>query len=161
MAYVLQAVIASPTIFGQQQFPESRLVNLSQGMCLLPLTTGLRKHLNIPDLSLTDTDDGMVPATNKLPQEIAKFCLSLSQNGRVAYLEAEFFGSGVQASAVFEEGRHIQTLISTGQERVGAINSALQLLGVTTGDYRDEFDALKLGQYRDTDKWVQGSIPTA
>jgi hypothetical protein len=76
----------------------------------------------------------------------------LSQYGKVAYLEAEFFGGiGGQTSA----GWHNQELIFEVMQTHDAINQALRWLGVLRNNQQDEFDMIELGQHRATESWAQ------
>ena len=77
---------------------------------------------------------------------------NISHNGPVAYVEAEFFGGdGTQASIVWHETRIVQKLIV----QTDAINIALQKLGVKKGAEIDEFSAIHLGLFRDTEEWIE------
>lgn len=112
---------------------------------MLPLSTEALKVHDIPFRPLTDA------AEKELPPQLLKLCEQLSKQCTLAYVEAEFFGgTGAQAHALFSEGKAIgQAVVSEN-----AINDALRYLGVAKGEARDEFEAVGLGQHRDTDEWV-------
>lgn len=77
-----------------------------------------------------------------VPPPLLRICETLSQNGTVAYIEAEFFGGdGSQAHTIFEQGKQIIPPVIS----VDAINQALRFLGVNKGSAYDEFDAVGLG----------------
>lgn len=68
----------------------------------------------------------------------------------VAY-KAEFWGgSGEQAHVLFKDG------VAQGLPVVAkdAINQALRILGILPGRHQDEFDAVGLGRFRDTQDWA-------
>jgi hypothetical protein len=112
---------------------------------MIPLTSQALKVLGIQLLPLTDEGDV------KLPQPLSALCAELCGNGRIAYIEAEYFGGvGTQAHCLFNAGT------ASGDPLVGgdAINLALQFLGISKGEAADEFEAVGLGKHRDTNRWV-------
>ena len=58
-------------------------------------------------------------------------------------------GEGDQASLLWEHGSAIRELL-VAQD---AINQALRMLGIVKASAYDEFDALRLGTYRSTERW--------
>lgn len=81
----------------------------------------------------------------------AAACIAISRNGCLSYVEAEFFGgSGTQGSAVFRNGKKAGSIIVDEH----AINDALVEIGVQRLNHQDEFDALGLGKYRNTEDWL-------
>lgn len=114
---------------------------LEQGFILIPVNNNLQKQFGIGNLSVLEK--------NKNLQSIYSFGSSLSEKGKAAYVEAEFFGgTGTQASVTFENG----SKISGPKVSLKAINIALQFLGVSKSPSLDEFDSLGLGKYRHTEK---------
>lgn len=99
----------------------------------------------------TDTNFSCPPGDDQLPFELIALCAAVSENGSVAYVEAEFFGGdGTQAAAIFKNGKELgPTVVATE-----AINGALAAIGVQRLNHKDEFDALELGRHRDTEKWL-------
>lgn len=105
------------------------------------------------------------PGTVALPQgawllplcdETAHDAAKLSIHSPVAYVTAQFFGgTGAQAAALYRYGRE-DTIIETGY---GAINAALQALGITAELPNDAFDTLRLGRYRSTEEWLRAIGP--
>jgi hypothetical protein len=74
----------------------------------------------------------------------------LCRRGLVAYLEAEFFGGvGMQAHVLCRDG----VVLGPPVVREDAINQALRHFNVRLGSHHDEFAAMGLGRYRDTDAW--------
>lgn len=145
MAYTLQAVIANSGAFSGPLPQRLKIIHLVGGMDMLPLSTEALKVHDIPFCPLTDEGE------KELPPQLLKLCEHLSKQCTLAYVEAEIFGgAGAQAHAVFSEGRAIgQAVVSES-----AINDALRYLGVTKGEAHDEFEAVGLGQHRDTDEWL-------
>ena len=146
VSYTLQAIIGNVDTLGAVlgNLPS---VALPQRKLLIPLTDEVRAaNGHIPFLPFTDEGEHRIPAS------LATLCEKLSARGRIAYLEAEFFGgSGAQGMLVAEHGK----VIMGPEVHPSAINSALRTIGVVTGDARDEFDALGLGERRDTSHWIR------
>jgi hypothetical protein len=145
MSYTLQAFILQhplPLTALANMYPQ---IQLPQGKTLLPLLSELREAYGVPDLPLTDERH------QSLPESIESMGRLLSTGIRVTYVEAEIFGGvGTQACALFENGISISSVIVASD----AINRALRFLGVAVGgDARDEFQALGLDRYRDTEDW--------
>jgi hypothetical protein len=141
LAYTLQAIIGKREVLEpvSKGFPS---IELDQDTMMIPLTKSLRQKHGMPSLPLTDGDE--------VPESVQSLCQALSSHGRVAYLEAEFFGGdGTQAALCAERGHLV------GHQHVSptAINAALSFIGVVRGDHRDEFEAIALGCKRSTEEW--------
>ena len=146
MAYTLQAFIGDLPDLKQHAPSGAVIVSLDQGKGMIPLGDDFRRLHKIPFLPMTD--DGW--------KEIPSAIKSITENfkGSIAYVEAEFFGSGgTQAAVIWKEG----DLIFGPLVNVRAINQALRILGVTKGTCFDEFDALGLGKHRGTNGWIRSS----
>jgi hypothetical protein len=144
MAYTLQALIADEAVISAALPTVAVLVRLPQGKAMIPISDEVREAHDIPFLPLTDE------GATELPPSITAIAKAIAKGGRVAYVEAEFFGGdGIQAcvtwDATFEASQPIVD--------AGAINIALRFLGVRVGDHQDEFDALGLGNHRATEDW--------
>ena len=151
MSYMLQAIVGTCEVLGHPHHQEFEHVRLHHELLMIPLTSELRHRHGIPDLPLTDDDD----YSPTVPGSLDALCRRLSQHGLVAYLEAEFFGGeGMQAHALFRSG----AVLGPPMVARNAINQALRRLGVLAGEHHDEFAAVGLGRYRDTDKWVDKSL---
>ncbi|HLZ56584.1 MAG TPA: hypothetical protein VKR06_06525, partial [Ktedonosporobacter sp.] len=87
-----------------------------------------------------------------LAYAIADLAGPLSEKGLVAYVQADFFGGeGGQSAIVWQQGQVVLAVDETG---IGAINQALQYLGVKAGDRSgDEFMMVGLGRHRFTERW--------
>ena len=145
MAYTLQAVIAKSGSFSGPLPQKLQVVGLRGGIDMLPLTTEALKIHSISFCPLVDE------GSEEVPPQLLKLCEGLSNKCTLAYIEAEFFGgAGAQAHALFSKGKAIgQAVVSES-----AINEVLSYLGVTRGEAHDEFEAVGLGQHRDTDGWL-------
>ncbi|MES2638744.1 MAG: hypothetical protein V4850_04660 [Myxococcota bacterium] len=143
MSYTLQALV---TDIGAALQLGLTMRALPDGRAIIPLVDELRAKHGLPYHPLLDEDAG-------LPTVLAAFCAALSQSidAPIAYVEAEFFGgAGTQASVVWEQGH-----VTFGPEVSDhAINHALRVLGVRPSGDQDEFDALMLGTYRETEAWL-------
>jgi hypothetical protein len=94
---------------------------------------------------------------------IRDLALQLSRSVPVAYIEVEFFGgAGTQASIAWRDGEFIAAPVKHDFEsgvddlprERWPVNAALAAIGATAANAIDEFDALRLGQYRQTDDWL-------
>jgi hypothetical protein len=143
--YTIQGIIANRKVIEHEQTLGTKIVSLPQDMVLIPFAGTWSESKKIPLLPLTD---GKV---FELPAAITGICYLLSKNGKLAYVEAEFFGGdGTQACSLWEKGM----MIGNPQQDIQAINTALQFLGVEKGTSFDEFEALNLGRFRDTQAWL-------
>lgn len=149
MAYTLQAFVLPRSSLEKGDsavFPG--LVELNQGLAMIPITSALRAATGIPFLPLTEGGE------IAMPQSLIALCKKIDLPGPVLYLEAEYFGGvGTQAYAVINGGE----LVSGPVVGVDAINSALALVGVNVSGDQDRFGAVGLNKYRDTDQWVPRS----
>jgi hypothetical protein len=177
MAYSLQAVIAKTGVLGRNLPVQLNIVPLAGGVEMIPLGSAAQDFYRLQYLPLTAEDCCEVV---ELPASAVELCEALSKGCVVAYIEAEYFGgTGNQAHVIFENGRQAGAVVCAA----GAINEALRLLGVRAQDggegaagwlrarfrfpgvrrmsARDEFDAVGLGRYRDTDRWLGGTSDEA
>jgi hypothetical protein len=148
MSYTLQGIVGDRSLV-EPLLRGMHSVALPQDRILVPLHKGLRTARGIPLLPFTDEGCSSAPAS------LEELCRELSAWGKVAYLEAEFFGgTGMQAALIADRGALGVLDVSSH-----AINAALAVIGVTKGDAFDEFDALHLGDARDTDDWLDPRQP--
>jgi hypothetical protein len=120
--YTIQCIIANRKVIEHEQTLGAKIVSLPQDMVLIPFAGTWSESKNIPLLPLTDGK------AFELPAAIADLCYLLSKNGKLAYVEAEFFGGdGTQACSLWEKGTSF-----------------------------DEFEALNLGRFRETQAWLAG-----
>jgi hypothetical protein len=94
---------------------------------------------------------------------IRDLALQLSRSAPVAYIEVEFFGgAGTQASIAWRDGEIIadpakhdfESGIDDLPRERWPVNAALAAIDATAANAMDEFDALRLGQHRQTDDWL-------
>lgn len=149
MSYTMQGLVGEQHLLATEKIAAGMVSVLRQGKALLPFTERLRNEQGVPFLPLTDEG-------GELPEKIGQICARISQRGRIAYIEAEFFGgAGIQAAAVWEKG----SLIQAPFVEQHAINQALRSLGVQVASGKDEFDTLQLGAHRNIEDWV--AVPTS
>lgn len=145
MAYTLQAIVARSGTLPEPLLDQLKLVHLLGGVDLIPLGPVALKAYALPFLPLTDEGQ------QGLPGNLAELCEKLSIQGQVAYVEAEYFGgTGTQAHALYSRGKAVGAVVVSDS----AINEALCHIGVEKGGAADEFDAVGLGRYRNTDGWL-------
>ena len=143
--YEIQAVIGDFNVIRLEEIPGTRIVTLPQEKVLIPFSKNFKNIKGIPDLPFTY--DGEIT----LHPSIADFCRTISTHGKIAYVEAMFFGgTGTQAHSLWNTGLMI------GEPQVGlhAINRALKFLGVKKKRNLDEFDTLNLGKFRRIEDWL-------
>jgi hypothetical protein len=152
MAYTLEAFVTKSSTADEaiKSFSSAVVVPLEQGVSLIPLTDTFTIELEAkygpgPNFEFED-----LPT---LTGSAAKWAEQISHTGPVAFLEAEFFGGqGSQAAIGWQAGK-----IAFGPLQAGhAINQALHWLEITPAGQTDEFDTLRLGRYRSTEKWANG-----
>lgn len=81
---------------------------------------------------------------------IHRWLLDASSDALVGYIEAEYFGGmGVQHAWGWLKG---QLVYPAGEQ--SDVNGLLALLGVTRKPPDDEWDAVGLGRFRRTEKWL-------
>ena len=144
MSYTIQGIIGDWALLTSRTIAKARFVSLPQNKALLPFSSEFRSEHALPWLPLTDEG-------SELPEKIQNICTRLSVDGRLAYVEAEFFGGlGTQAAVVWTNG------IISGVPMLGpnAIDQALRSIGVIATKGVDEFDTLGLGRHRDIEGWL-------
>ena len=170
MGHMLTALIASPVLLSKltQQYGLRLPVELPQGFAMLPLSPNtLDFLLNSPERG----DSKLLEGFEFLDSQMVALFKKLSSDEFVAYVETEYFGgTGGQGAIVFKGGEQIyvghdsdfedgklipQSELNARSLDDRAINGALKLLGVkkSVADL-DEFDALHLGDYRETEDWI-------
>src|SRR3954471_15996024 len=139
MGYTLQALVGRSSGL-RATCGDLPVLALAQDVLMIPLTTAVRLACGeIPFLPLTDEGG------DTIPQPLKDLCGRLSGDGRLAYVEAEFFGGdGTQAMFLAEHG----SVVVGPKVGPHAINEALQALGVRPDGHHDEFDAIELGRHR-------------
>jgi hypothetical protein len=146
-------------------YRSARLISLSQGFALLPISNSLQQE------ATSKFGYGVVlafPQFSALTFALAELGTSLSMHTAVAYCETEYFvGLGSQGAVVWKRGHVAFGPLRSGEPREwefspvvktlpgsGAISQALRILGVKRADAFDEFDALGLGKYRSNHEWL-------
>jgi hypothetical protein len=147
MSYFLQSIIGMDSILRGSQLAVSQVVPLTQGLRMIPVTDKLFDEVQAAFPQAGES----FPKFEKLSGFVAEWIRSLSENGLVAYIEAEYFGGvGSQAAIAWQHGNIVFGPVHSQD----AINRALKLFGVEIGNERDEFDAVGLGLHRFTDEWL-------
>ena len=155
MGYTLEAVIGTTAVIRliAADLPAAVLIPLPQGIAMLPMTD------EVFDTAGAKGTEGALGFW-KLPAGFESRLAAWSPAGPVGYLEAEFFGGiGSQRAALWAGGAlALGPLAVEGDQPFpndgSPISQLLRLLGVTRGEHHDEFDALELGRYRDTEDWL-------
>ena len=157
MGHHLEAFIARLEVLQEGlKYPGAApVIPLAQGFGLLPLTDALEKALGDGGVS-----ENPYAEFWRLSAPLAGLGKEISEAGRVAYVETDYFGgSGNQAAILWEAG---EVIGPPYQARIGAINQVLARMGVDKGDATDRFEALGLDRFRSNAEWiesVQESVP--
>ncbi|WP_225848791.1 hypothetical protein [Streptomyces sp. HPF1205] len=155
MGYDLQAVIGGSEQLrsATRHFPEARLAPLAQGLSLMPMTDQLFD-------AVTNGEKSEFPDLWKLPGGFGAVLAAWSQQGPVAYVEAEYFGGVGQQAAVAWAGGSIVLGPLTWAEKQpcppagSPISQALRRLGVVATPDEDEFSSAGLHRHRETERWI-------
>lgn len=162
MSYVLRGVVA-PTHALQacRALAHGVTVSLEQGLDLLPMT-----HELFEEARRGDEIDARFALCQLFPAGFEAVLAEWSVAGRVAYLEAEYFGGiGSQFAVVWQRGSIVLgPLVTTEDEPPPAqgwspISQALRHLGASADGHYDEFDAVGLGRHRYVDDWLKALSP--
>ncbi len=122
-------------------------VDLNEQISMIPITAEIRQRLGIPLLPFDEDSD--LPS---VPQSIAAICVQLCGRGLIAYVEASYCGgTGIQAFALYREGAAVGSPVVASD----AINQALRAFSVRADGFRDEFEAVGLRRFRDTEDWAR------
>jgi hypothetical protein len=123
-------------------------VPLVDGLSLIPLDDDA---LDSVAADYAQTADGFT----YLSPSLAAFLADHSQHAALVYFETEYFGGdGTQAAAAYRDGHALSPTPSSGD---GAINRALECLGITRHGAFDEFDYVGLSRYRHTSDWIEAA----
>jgi len=148
MGHFVQAFIGTRVALEriQQQFSKSQVVDLQQGLALLPLIKKL--YDAIPNEEDTDL-------VNKhfsfLTPKIVRLIVKDSREEPIGYFETEYSGGvGDQGAILGKNGK----IIFGPEVGSGSINRMLALMSVESNGIQDEFDAIGLGRFRDTEDWI-------
>jgi hypothetical protein len=124
------------------------MINLGQGMALIPLTEKLRAEL---ERSYRRSGKPASAGMENHSDAVASWIAEASADTTLVWFEATYFGGwGGQTSVVWQN----REVVIGPESDPNAINRALRILGVQTTDNLDEFDTLKLGRYRHTRQWL-------
>ncbi|MER5642371.1 hypothetical protein ABT095_36200 [Kitasatospora sp. NPDC002227] len=155
MPYELRAVIAAVDLAKvvAAEVPLASVVELAQGLALIPMTDELFRVVNDPERP-------SLPGFGHFPGGFALRLGAWSQAGPIAYVEAEYCdGMGSQQAALWLDGKIDFGPIGTGgvvpvPRRSGPISQVLQRLGAQKADGTDEFDSVGLLRHRQLTEWL-------
>ncbi len=151
MGHYIQAIVGSRQVLEslQQCFGVSRVVELNQGLFLLPLTEAFYDAL--PSAADTFAWRGEFHF-RFLDSKVVALLIDASKVDAVAYVETEYFGGAGDQGAIVARGEKI---IFEPTEGDGSINTALRLIGARKEAAHDEFDAIGLGRFRSNKDWIE------
>jgi hypothetical protein len=150
MGHNIQAIVASKRVLDalRQRFGVSRVVELGQGLFMLPMLDELYDALPSAEGTAGLAGDFHFKF---LDQRVVALLVQSSQEEAVAYFETAYFGgAGGQGAIVAKDGR----IVFGPVQGDGSINSSLRMLGAKKQLARDEFDALGLDRFRSNEDWL-------
>jgi len=150
MSHFIQAMIGSKRVLDwlQQRFERSCVIELSQGLFLLPIFDGLFDESRRSNADAYTFEDFQFEF---LSPAIIALLIEASQEETVAYIGTEYHGGAGNQGAVVARAGTIVLAPIVGDD---TINSALRLLGATKGLAYDEFDAVGLSRFRSNEDWI-------
>ncbi|NGZ76980.1 hypothetical protein [Saccharibacillus alkalitolerans] len=147
MGYTYQGFIGSADVLNAaaERLRHARVLELTGGWFTVPLGEKLEDEINAGE-------GGLIELWDILTDRIEALGIELSQKGRIAYVEADYFGGwGDQSCIVWESGSELLREVRTAK----AINHALKRLGVAAAEGEvDEFDTVGLGRHRRVESWL-------
>ncbi len=131
-------------------YEHSKVIELPQGIYLLPLTEDLYDAVaEVDDNALSD------PAFMFLSSKIGSLLLSHSSGQGLVYFETDYFGgTGTQGAVYVKAG---EVLIQPTLES-NSINQALKLWGIRSSLGKDEFATLFLNWFRSNEDWIEQPV---
>lgn len=128
----------------RNRFRNLYAIQLYKNLITIPITDELYDEINMNQGSSFKNYE-------YLTDLIGIFCLEISKVSRTAYIEAEYFGGiGTQSGIVWDS----EVVIYEETLSDNAINKALEHLGITKTDGKDEFDTVNLRRHRFIDDWI-------
>jgi len=155
LSYDLKAVIAERSLLAAvaSGLPWARVVNLQQGLALLPVSDALSEAVADADRPRRADFWGLPPGFDRVLAE-------WSGEGSVAYVEAEYFGgAGEENVAVWRDEQLVLGPLHLVEGELPSgegtpVCRALRELGVRAGEREDEYTAAGLGKHRNTEGWA-------
>jgi hypothetical protein len=147
MGYYLSAFIGKPEDLKiiVETYPVSKIVDLAQGLSLIPFTEELFDQIN--NFEVTGDIQSFEYLTINIEGNISK----LTDRKHIAYIEADNFGGeGGQVGIIWADGSRV-IQFKFGQD---VLNAVLRHFGVVAEKNRDEFDTLGFGRHRNTADWM-------
>ena len=148
MGYYLRAFLGKPEDLRTiaEAYDNARIVDLEQGLSLIPFTDDLYDQIN--NLESSPNIKTFEFLTANVEDKILKAIIDKP----VAYVEADYFGGeGGQQGIVWTEGKRIAQW-EYGQD---VINAALKHFDVIAKAGMDEFATLGFGRHRNTADWLE------
>jgi hypothetical protein len=153
--HIVEAIIAKKEITKdiEERFVLAKSIELAQGYAMVPLTDELKDDID----DLVGNENIVHDCFEKLSYSICEVILDTARSYEVAYIETEYFGGeGGQSAMVWKDGKVVFGPTSS-KDTDSPINEALKTIGVRVIKKQDEFDEMKLGWNRDTEKWYKSS----
>ncbi len=148
MGYSLKAVIGcTPALHHLcSNFKNVKIINLHNELSIIPMNDELFDEINNYNPS------NHVGSFIYLNERIANLLASASEDGTIAYFEADYFGgTGYQSSIVWIN----KEVMFSEEKSKDAFNKSLKLMGVRKKESCNEFETAGLNRCRDTEAWLE------
>ncbi len=144
MGYSLHGFIGEKDVLSVFDYQNAKLIHLFDKLYLIPLTGELFDEVN--DFRTNNGIEKFELLTTDIENEILK----VIGDRMLSYVEAEYFGGeGGQSGIMWKNGKRIfhETFSKD------TINKILKEFGIKNKLFKDRFDTVGLGKYRNTDDW--------
>lgn len=147
MSHCIHVIVSPPATAGMisDRWPELPRLNRDNGFAIFPVSAALIDARVAPDRTPSQSGDKFMLLT----PGFRSLLRSLSRGGLLAYVETEYWGGvGGQGALVCRDGEEIMPPTWSGS---GAINKALELIGLPRGLFGDRFAAAGLDSVRNNE----------
>ena len=148
MGYYLKAFIGNHADLSilTDRFVNATQVDIGQGLALIPMIDELFDEIN------NLNEEGVIENFELLNEKIEADVLSLINNAKLAYVEAEYFGGQGGQTAIVWNNNERDAFFPFGQN---VINQVLKIFGVVANSGQDEFLTMGFGLHRHTSDWLE------
>ncbi len=148
MGYSLNAVIGcTPALHHlSSNFKNAKALNLHNELYIMPMSDELFDEIN------NYKPSNHIGSFIFLNERIANLLAAASEDGTIAYFEADYFGgTGYQSSIVWVN----QDVVFSEEKSKDAFNKSLKLMGVRKKEGCNEFETVGLNRFRGTEEWLE------
>ena len=149
MGYFIRAILCNRLLANEiiEDNSYAKSIEIYNDLFLIPFIDELFDEIN--EFEQSQNVGKFILLTEKINDYLKQF----SSKGKIAYIEADYFGGvGFQNAIVWDN----QETVFYEENADWAINKALKFIGIVKDkDKFDEFDTVGLGKFRDTEAWYE------